>query len=246
MKLNFLGRGAAFNPEEGNTSAYFVEDKQLFLIDCGEGIFERLKKNGLLDNVEAVNLMITHTYSDHIGSLGTLAMYCYFALHRPLNIVVPSEAKHLSDIEKILSGFACTPEMYNYVDCGYYDNKFTSFQNIRYMETEHDTNLASYGLLFNTLDGLVYYSGDTNDLKNVKALIGTGQNIDKLYMDTTSANYPGNVHLYVGILQEQIPDNLKSKVYCMHFNNAECIEMARNMGFNVVEVKDIKERTFNR
>jgi len=159
MKLNFLGRGAAFNPEEGNTSAYFVEDKQLFLIDCGEGIF------------------------DHIGSLGTLAMYCYFALHRPLNIVVPSEAKHLSDIEKILSGFACTPEMYNYVDCGYYDNKFTSFQNIRYMETEHDTNLASYGLLFNTLDGLVYYSGDTNDLKNVKALIGTGQNIDKLYIE---------------------------------------------------------------
>ena len=27
MELKFLGRGAAFNPKEGNNSAYFIEDK---------------------------------------------------------------------------------------------------------------------------------------------------------------------------------------------------------------------------
>ena len=47
MNLLFLGRGAAFNPKEGNTSAYFLENNQLFLIDCGESVFERIinKKN---------------------------------------------------------------------------------------------------------------------------------------------------------------------------------------------------------
>lgn len=30
MKLNFLGRGSAFNQIEGNNSAYFIDDNQLF------------------------------------------------------------------------------------------------------------------------------------------------------------------------------------------------------------------------
>ena len=65
MELKFLGRGAAFNPKEGNNSAYFIENNQLFLIDCGESIFERLFENGLLKSVESINLMITHTHYDH-------------------------------------------------------------------------------------------------------------------------------------------------------------------------------------
>lgn len=236
MELKFLGRGAAFNPKEGNTSAYFMDDKQLFLIDSGESVFERLVSNGLLEDITDINLMITHTHSDHIGSLGTLVMYSYYVLVRPLNIVIPSEAKYLSNIEEILNGFGCSHEMYNYVDEKKYDNKFLSFQTIRYMETKHSDELSCYGILFTTLDGLIYYSGDTREIENVKLVINTGKNIDKLYIDTTTANFPGNVHLYIGVLQEQIPEELKSKVYCMHLNNDLCIEEARIGGFNVVEV----------
>ena len=36
MDLKFLGRGSAFNVLEGNTSCYFIEKDELFLIDCGE------------------------------------------------------------------------------------------------------------------------------------------------------------------------------------------------------------------
>ena len=88
MKLKFLGRGAAFNPKEGNTSAYFIENNQLFLIDCGESIFEKLVELDLLNDIESINLMITHTHSDHIGSLGSLVMYAYYTLKRPLNIII--------------------------------------------------------------------------------------------------------------------------------------------------------------
>ena len=88
MELSFLGRGAAFNPKEGNNSAYFIENNQLFLIDCGESIFEKLVSTGLVDSVDTINLMITHTHSDHIGCLGTLAMYSYFTLQKPLNIII--------------------------------------------------------------------------------------------------------------------------------------------------------------
>lgn len=235
MDLKFLGRGAAFNPKEGNTSAYFIEKKDLFLIDCGESVFERLIDKNLLEKIDSVNVMITHTHSDHIGSLGSLVMYSFYTLHKPLNIILPENAKHLSNIENILSGFGCTKLMYNYVFEESFDNKHNTFNNIRYIVTNHCKELNCYGLLFNTNNGIVYYSGDTNDVNSIKALIDSKKQIDKLYIDTTSINYPGNVHLYIGILNDIIPNKLKKYVYCMHFNSDDCIYKAKEYGFNVVE-----------
>ena len=240
MKLKFLGRGGAFNPKEGNTSAYFIENNQLFLIDCGESIFERLIRNGLLQSIDSINLMITHTHSDHVGSLGTLAMYSFYAMHKPLTIVLPENAKHKDSIQKLLDAFGCDRGMYDYKDEEEFDNKFETFRNIRYMATEHREKVDSYGLLFSTNNGLIYYSGDTNEINTVKSLISSGKQIDKLYMDSTTANFPGNVHLYIGILAEAIPEELKSQVYCMHINNDDCIEQAHALGFNVVEIEKEK------
>jgi len=240
MELKFLGRGAAFNPKEGNNSAYFVEENQLFLIDCGESIFERLFETGLLQNVESVNLMITHTHSDHIGSIGSLAMYSFYVLHKPINIILPKDAKHLANIEKVLSGFYVEEQMYSYIDETSLDNKYTTFNNIRYIETNHRDDLNCYGLLFNTSDGIVYFSGDTKELKVAKSLIDSGEKIDKMYIDTTTDNYPGNVHVYIGDIEKTIPDEMKDRVYCMHINNDKCIEQAKDLGFNVVEISKEK------
>ena len=240
MNLKFLGRGSAFNPKEGNTSAYFIDNNQLFLIDCGETVFEKLVDNKLKKNIDSINLMITHTHSDHVGSLGTLVTYSYFILGKPLYIVMKRRAKHLIYIEKILQGFGCTPAMYNYVDEDQYDNKFSNFQSIRYIETSHCDVLSCYGLLFKTLNGLVYYSGDTRDIETIKSFITSGKNIDRLYVDTTTANFSNNVHLYIETLKKQIPEEFKSKVFCMHFNNDQCIIEAKSAGFNVVEIQNGK------
>ena len=80
MVLNFLGRGSAFNINEGNTSAYFYSNGELFLIDCGESVFEKIIRNYLLDNIKAINILITHTHGDHVGSLGSLILYCFYNL----------------------------------------------------------------------------------------------------------------------------------------------------------------------
>ena len=88
MELLFLGRGSAFNISEGNNSAYFIDKNELFLIDCGESIFERIIERNLLDSVSCVNVMITHTHSDHVGSIGSLIMYCYYVLKMGVNIII--------------------------------------------------------------------------------------------------------------------------------------------------------------
>lgn len=235
MVLNFLGRGAAFNQEEGNNSAYFTSDNQLFLIDCGENIFERIIQINLFEDIEAVNLVVTHTHSDHIGSLGSLILYCFYELHIPLNIIMSEKTKHLADIDGILKIFGCNNSMYSYIDEGNFDNKYHAFQNIRYIETSHCNELNCYGILFTTKDGILYYSGDTNETNIIESLISSGQPIDKIYVDTTTADFPGNVHLNINILAKLIPDKLKKNVYCMHINNDECIEKAKRIGFNVVQ-----------
>ena len=174
MELKFLGRGSAFNVKEGNTAAYFVDDDQLFLIDCGEDVFAKLKQKSLLGRVRAVNLMITHTHSDHIGSLGSLVTYLYLVLHRPLKIILPDNDEYVKTIEQILQGFGCTEEMYDLVHDTQYDEKFKSFSGVRYVKTWHCAELMSFGLIFTTKDGLVYYSGDTKEIKNLHYLLSKG------------------------------------------------------------------------
>lgn len=90
--------------------------------------------------------------------------------------------------------------MYDYMDEKHYDNKYNIFQNVRYVETEHNPGLNSYSLLFTTQDGIVYFSGDTKEMNTIMELINSREKIDKLYMDITTDNYPGNVHLYIVLI----------------------------------------------
>ena len=242
MDLHFLGRGAAFNPKEGNNSAYFIENDTLFLIDCGENIFEKIILNDILNSINNVNVLITHTHSDHIGSLGTLIMYCYYVLQKKLNIIIPTNPKYLDDVKTILRCFGCSDDMYKFIYESTFDNQYKSFFNIRFMKTEHCDNMNCYGIKFNTSSGIVYYSGDTRKLDNIKEFILNGQLIDKLYIDTTSLDYPNNVHLYIGKLYKEIPSSLRDKVYCMHINDDKCKELALQYDFNIVKLDNCKKK----
>lgn len=69
MDLNFLGCGSAFNPLYGNTSAYFTNKDQLYVIDGGESVFLKLYQKELLKKYAGITIMVTHMHADHVGSL---------------------------------------------------------------------------------------------------------------------------------------------------------------------------------
>ena len=236
MELLFLGRGSAFNSYEGNTSAYFIDKNELFLIDCGESIYERIMENKLLDDINCINLMITHTHSDHIGSIGSLIMYCYYVINKKVNIIISKDCLYKNDLIDLIRIFGCTKEMYRVIDETQFDNKHKLFNNIRFLKTEHVSQIPSYGILFDTENGLIYYSGDTKELNNISNIISSTKTIDKIYIDTTSTNITNNVHVYIRDLNNLIPDYLKNKIYCMHVNDKKCMEMAIEYGFNIVKV----------
>ena len=235
MELLFLGRGAAFNPIEGNTSCYFIENNELFLIDCGETTFQKLIKNNILNNIKNIHIMITHTHSDHIGSLGTLISYSNKLLNIKPNIIISDNLLYLDDLKLLLKIVGIKKEEYNLIDISNYSN-YDSFNSIQYEETKHSSKMHCYSIKFNTNKGIVYYSGDTKELDNIINIIHSNENIDKIYVDTSSSNNEDSKHVYIGDLKNEIPVSLRDRIYCMHINDNICRDLIEEYGFNIVRL----------
>ncbi|KOC56900.1 ribonuclease Z (plasmid) [Clostridium botulinum] len=234
--LKFLGRGSAFNQNEGNTSAYIKDNNELLLIDCGETVFKEIQKRKLLDDVHTVNVLITHLHSDHVGSLSSLIYYCYYVKEFEVNIYYPNK-----DLYNLLILNGNTDEEFNF-HLVEKDNFFSINKNtiVQYRLTKHIKDINCYGITLmlnsNNYDTNIYYSGDTNKVNKgiLKALI-TGS-ISEFYQDTCLGDYEGNVHLSLNKLCEAVPKDFRSKVHCMHLDCEELTDKAKSEGFNVVEV----------
>ena len=237
MRLNFLGRGAGFNPAEGSTSAYFIDKNELFLIDAGESVFRILLERKILDSVSGFNLFITHTHSDHVGSLGSLILYACMVKKLTVNIIIDQNMSYLSHIRTLLGIYGLTENMYRFTDSRKLDGSYTCFDKVRYIKTRHCNELDTCGILFETTDGLVFYSGDIRDPAPILDIIGSGRRINKIFIDSNSDREPNIHHISIHLLNDIIPAEVKPKVYCMHINNNRCIEEALSYGFSVVSAE---------
>ena len=238
MELHFLGRGAGFNPAEGSTSAYFIDKGELFLIDAGESVFRTLLENKILDAVSGVNLFITHTHSDHAGSLGSLILYVKMVKNLTVNIIVDKNMSYLTNLHFLLGIFGLTYNMYRFCAASNLDNAYSTFKKVSYVRTKHCDELDSCGILFETVEGLVFYSGDMRDPSPIRELLDSGARVDKIYVDSNNSREPNMHHVSIHLLNNIIPPEFKSKIHCMHINNSRCAEEARAYGFSVVSISD--------
>lgn len=234
MELKFLGKGAAFYPVLGNTSAYFIYDKNLFLIDCGESVFKKVYEKDLFSEIDNIYVFITHTHSDHIGSLSSLILYCSHKFDIKTKIVIPKENKYIDSIKNILDSMGVDKSDYEFINDVDLDNKYDVFDNIRYVETTHCDDITSYSIIFEKDNRVIYYSGDTNELDTVKSIIHGDKNIDKIYIETCSERLDS--HIYYEDLLEVIPKNLRDRVYCMHLDTMDIVDKLEENGFRIVEV----------
>ena len=237
MRLKFLGRGSAFNVSESNTSAYYKNENGLMLlIDCGETVFGTIKQNNILNDVQKLHIVISHTHSDHIGSLGSLCLLNFFARKQKTNIVLSGKEDLDVLVKNVLAAFGIDEKYINFVTINDLLNDFKEFESFEYVKGNHVAEIPTYGFLINhKTDGITYYSSDTNDVTTLKSLILNKKNkTDAIYIDTCKADYPGNVHLSARILLEVVPQNFKDKIWCMHLDNAAFEPDLINMEFNVV------------
>ncbi len=236
MELHFLGRGAAFNTAQGNTSAYFVEKEKLFLIDCGESIFAKLQEEDIFSGIKEIYVVISHTHSDHCGSLGSLGLYCQFVLKNKLKIVVPHETAYVQSLELLMTLFGNTKNAYEFVYEENVDGIFEGFDSVRYELTKHDFQLTCFSFVFQTAKGGVFFSADTRTTENLQRFIEKQHEIDCIYMEVTDLGIPNDIHLNMAELEAVIPYNVRSKVRMMHLRSIECMKKLEYAGFQVVDL----------
>lgn len=235
MDLKFLGRGAAFNVYERNTSAYFIENQTLFLIDCGESVFSTLIEKNILNDIHDVYILISHTHSDHCGSLGSLGLYCKYVKKIKMKLIIPHDSVYIHSLKLLMELFG-NEDTYKFVYEEELDHRFINFETVRYDLTSHTKDLHCYSFVFESKEGAVFYSADTNVVDNVVHFIDTYDNIASIYMEGTDLDIPDDVHLNIDKLSSVIPQHLHSCVYLMHIRNHACVEDAIKNGFHIVKI----------
>ena len=237
--LKFIGSGSAFNTKLGNNSAYikFNSDSEMLLLDCGTTTFERIKENNLLEGVEKVHVAITHTHDDHIGSLASLILYAFYShgqFAQPKVTVYYSDGV---DVVRYLGITGCVQDVHyrtRYLEEGDM-HPITNTVRIAFDSTPHVEELSSYSVDIKLGDNHIFYSGDTSQLTDVMLDLLMEGVYEEFYIDTCKADYEGNVHLSLRILDELVPKFYRHKVYCMHLDEGFVRKEARLLGFNVVE-----------
>lgn len=223
MELRFLGNGSAFNVDAYNTCAYFKTEKSLFLLDCGESICNRILKLGLMNDAENIYVFITHTHSDHIGSLEALIYYNEVFLHKNFKIFYPRRGK-LKTLLK-LTGVDFPFKIYPVPQ---------EVDGIKVDVVTQKHIPGSYGYFFYGKAGACFFSGDASEV-NPRCVeeLKSGK-IDRVYHEVTTSG--SRIHTHLDKLKACFPEELREKVWLMHFENEEMRLACAKEKFQTVEV----------
>ncbi len=226
--LKFLGKGGAFDTDFGNTSAFYKDDKKVILFDCGEDVFRKIVKTKLLENIKTLYLFITHTHSDHVGSLPTLIGYLNVVLNKKVKLkIVYPEPERLGNLLELMNVKKNQISIYT---CGEIIKEIPCFE----LQQQHVD--GSYGYIIKLNNKTIYYSGDTSVI-NTQALnmLQIGE-IDYFYHEVSL--FKNTYHTSVDELNRTISKEYRENVYCMHLDK-ETESKIKQLGFNAVETVNI-------
>jgi ribonuclease BN (tRNA processing enzyme) len=234
IKLIFIGVGSAFNTNLGNTSAFIRTKDTMLLIDCGGTVFHRFMDLKLLEGLKQLNIIITHTHPDHVGSLGEVIFFAHYVLKIVPKIYFP-------DTELIGTFLRCIGiEEKMVIIIGNLEVKIHNQElgdfSLSFLPVSHLPTIPAFGFILENKDSRIYYSGDANAIpRSVMRLLEEG-NLDIIFQDTCGLDYNGNAHLSLRKLCDIIPENLRKKVYCIHHDSFLDVEEVRELGFNLPEI----------
>lgn len=228
--INFIGTGSAFNTKLGDNSAFIKKENSLILIDCGGTVFSKLKGLNLLDGVENLYIVITHTHPDHVGSLGDLIFYSYYILKHKAKVFFPQKVI----MESFLTNVGVIGKQYEFESLASVEINDVNFGkvNIKFLPVKHTDTIPTYGFIMNLNGSAFYYSGDSNNLSSEIVNKLKSEEIKRIYHDTCGLDYAGNPHLSIKKLCEIVPEELRSKVYCMHLDENITEKQIKDSGFN--------------
>jgi len=230
-KLKFWGRGSGYNVKEGNTSAFIIKDDVLLLIDCGEGIFQRIIESNLTENIREVHILITHMHGDHVGSLSSFVGFCFWKYKICSNVYFQEKdkLKQFLELTGMLQGESFVINDSNKFRIDKLGLEFSA------SITKHNKRINTYSYTLNFDEGNnIFYSGDTYETNFDMIPFLKAGNI--VYHDTCLNDCKGNVHTSLRALCEKVPEELRKNIYCIHIDGDNFIETVEKHGFSVPHV----------
>ena len=146
MKINFWGIGSAWNIEYDNTSAYIKKENKMILIDCGETIARKIIENNVLDGIDELYILISHTHLDHVGSLGTLLFYSKYNKKIQNKIILPNDPQYIANLKEYLKIVDISDEV-DFTDSNILKQVF-EFKSFNILRVTHVKSLPCYCFVF--------------------------------------------------------------------------------------------------
>jgi glyoxylase-like metal-dependent hydrolase (beta-lactamase superfamily II) len=225
MKITFLGTGSAFNHANKNNAAILEFNDTNLLVDCGHTVptaIDSAIENGLNIKLENINnIFITHMHGDHIYGLEEIAFKNRFLYNnRKINLFIPREiyslfkvyfestTKYSSDSE----GKPITLTLEDYFNVKQVSGWFKINGEMFVVEkTDHIPGASAFRLIGEKF----IYTGDTQ-LIDWDQLDING--IEYIFHDTQLSKYGNDVHATLPDILN-LPEEIRSKIYCMHYGN---------------------------
>lgn len=227
INLHFLGFGAAFYPPFGNTSAWFLNGRDFYLLDCGEDVFQKIYELDEYKNSSSVSVLITHMHTDHIGSLGELIAYTWFKQNRKVQVYYPDER-----LKRYLKLSGINEEIYDFAGKTLQKDGLS----ILPQPVFHDPCMGCFGYRIKDDDEAVYYSGDSGLVS--PAIVDELEKgcLARLYLDTSKHAAMDSGHGNFEALKERIGVRWRKRVVCMHLD-CDFREEIEEAGFRNVYVR---------
>lgn len=230
IELKFFGRGAGFNPSEGNTNAWFTKGNHLVMLDCGESTFSAVTRNPGLQSWQSITVLLTHLHADHSGSLASLCSYNHYVLKRNVLIIHPMDT-----VRELLRLQGIGSEVYDHANTFAEDRGFRATA----LPVRHVPDMKCFAYELSDEDETIYYSGDAAEFSEDtrrKLLDGT---YARIYHDV--ASYASMTHCPIDELIEKVPLSYRKRIYAMHLDSA-FEETLLSKGFSVVSTERMGQR----
>jgi len=229
--LKFISYGN-YSHELGNNSAYLKENNNLLLIDCGSTIFNSILEQGILDDINKIHILITHTHDDHIGSLSSLLLYLKYNHPTKIDytIIVPEPIQ--KSVRKHLKRGGVTDDLFIIVKplVGTYyiqdpNDESKTWISFKCKETRHVPELKCFSYCFKYKGHDYFYSGDTAELS-----VEDIERIQNLYYKMSYIDVTGNpnnpCHLPFNTLCNLLMPEVRQHVTCMHLDTLTKADIA--------------------
>ena len=241
MKLKFVGNGPFGSTTRKNSSAYYLREKELLIIDLGINVAEDYKKLVSDLQITKITIAITHNHPDHSGGLSDFLIWCFFQKQLK-TVVIVTESNVKKSVESLLFNQGVFYVLQDTKTCctlNLAEEKAYTFYGeltISSFQTEH-TKMPSCGFFIKNGNSAIVYSGDTkNSILKQAVNYCNEENIrlEAVYHEITTNEGHSAVHTYYKHLLKDLEETgfPKEKLFVYHTNEKK--EDLKKLGFNLV------------